>query len=76
MGVFTSLFGSGAPDYETPQADPAPGRETSEPEAAAVRDAERRKNRARAGGFRGNLLGQQLGVNNSGNNTGLLGRSL
>lgn len=75
--LFSSLFGGGAPEYETPRVDPAPTRDTAEPEAAAVRDAEQRKNRARAGGVRSTLLSSRLGVNNSGASApGLLGRNL
>ena len=66
MGSFvSSLFGGGA-SYSAPSApdyDPVPVREAeADPESASVRDAERRKLRARRG-MSGTLLTSPLGVN-------------
>ena len=66
MGSFvSSLFGGGAA-YSAPSApdyDPVPVREAeADPESASVRDAERRKLRARRG-MGGTLLTSPLGVN-------------
>lgn len=63
-GVISSLFGGG--NYEAPepmQYTPAPSTEKSEAESSATRDAERKKNRARAGGIRSTLLSNPLGGN-------------
>ncbi len=85
MGSFvSSLFGGGA-SYSAPSApdyDPVPVREAeADPESASVRDAERRKLRARRG-MGGTLLTSPLGVNGTtgGANAslsvgGLLGRN-
>lgn len=74
--VFSSLFGGGqmpdAPDYGA-----MPDRDSKEAEGAAERDAQRKKNRAAAGGVRSTLLSNPLGAaaNNTVNPGGLLGRS-
>ena len=84
MGSFvSSLFGGGA-SYSAPSApdyDPVPVREAeADPESASVRDAERRKLRARRG-MGGTLLTSPLGVNgttggaNPSSVGGLLGRN-
>lgn len=73
MGTFvSSLFGGS--NYEAPEVSPMPSTEKMETESAGTRDAERRKRAARAGGIRSTLLGTQLGINNSSNSTGILGR--
>lgn len=61
--VVSSLFGGSTPSYEPEPAQyiPAPSTESSEAESAATRDAERKKNRARAGGIRSTLLSNPLG---------------
>lgn len=78
-GIFggTSYSAPSAPSY-----DPIPARESeAEPESAAVRDAERRKLRARRG-LSGTLLTSPLGVNGltagasgASGTAGLLGRN-
>ena len=85
MGSFVNtLFGGGA-SYSAPSApdyDPVPVREAeADPESASVRDAERRRLRARRG-MGGTLLTSPLGVNGTtGSATaspsvgGLLGRN-
>lgn len=60
-GAISSIFGGGG--YSAPDPvkyDPAPSREET-PEETGVRDAERRKNRARAGGIKSTLLSNPLG---------------
>lgn len=78
-----SLFGmGGSPSVSAPAYDPVPVREEeAEPESSAVRDAERRKLRARSG-MSGTLLTSPLGSSGStGGSTGgtrasgLLGRT-
>ena len=74
------LFGlGGAPSVSAPEYDPIPVREEEvEPESGAVRDAERRKLRARSG-MSGTLLTSPLGVSGSssgGKSSGLLGRPM
>lgn len=60
--IFSSLFGGG---YEAPEPvryESAPAQERNgDPESAATRDAERKRNRARAGGVRATLLSNPLG---------------
>lgn len=59
--AISSFFGGGG--YSAPDPvkyDPAPAREET-PEEAGIRDAERRKNKARAGGIRSTLLSNPLG---------------
>lgn len=85
-GIVSGIFGGGG-GYSAPDPvryDPIPVRENeSEPESQAVREAERRKLRARRG-MSGTLLTSPLGVNGgvSGNaggpgaSNGLLGRSI
>ena len=81
MGSFvSSLFGGGA-SYSAPSApdyDPVPVREAeADPESASVRDAERRRLRARRG-MGGTLLTSPLGVNGTNPSPsvgGLLGRN-
>lgn len=72
--TFSGLFGS---HYEEPSYDPAPTREeAAEPESQAVRDAERKKLRAKQGMTK-NILTSPLGVNGSAKyDNGLLGRKL
>jgi len=75
--IFSSLFGGG---YEAPEArqyESLPAREREgDPEEQATRDAERRKNRARAGGVRSTLLNNPLGGSaQAGNPAGLLGNT-
>lgn len=73
----SALFGGGgadipdAPKYEAPP-------QSLDAEGESTRDAERKKLRARAGGIKSTLLGQQLGpTSRSGSNPmGLLGRSI
>ncbi|MCM1235964.1 MAG: hypothetical protein NC489_38225 [Ruminococcus flavefaciens] len=75
---FSNLFGGGAADMpETPVYESSPQREREgDPEEAAARDAERKKNRARAGGVRSTLLTNPLGGSGSAANpSGLLGGS-
>lgn len=73
MGSFvSSLFGGSS--YEAPEVSPMPSTEKMETESKGTRDAERKKRAARAGGIRSTLLGTQLGVNNNGNSSGILGR--
>lgn len=61
-GIFSSLFGGG---YEAPEPvkyESAPQQERNgDPEAQATRDAERKRNRARAGGVKSTLLSNPLG---------------
>ncbi len=68
---FTSLFGGGSmPEPEPVNYENLPAREREgDPEEKAVRDAERKKNRARAGGVRSTLLRNPLG-----GSSGLLGQ--
>ena len=81
MGSFVNtLFGGGA-SYSAPSApdyDPVPVREAeADPESASVRDAERRRLRARRG-MGGTLLTSPLGVNGTNPSPsvgGLLGRN-
>lgn len=77
-----SLFGmGGSPSVSAPAYDPVPVREEeAEPESAAVRDAERRKLRARSG-MSGTLLTSPLGSSGTTGTTGtkasgLLGRTM
>lgn len=79
-GAISSLFGGGGYDAPEPvQYDPVPVREAeSEPESRAVREAERRKLRARRS-MSGTLLTSPLtsSLGRSGNTTsGLLGRTI
>lgn len=62
-GIVSSLFGGGYEAPEPMQYTPAPSTEKSEAESSATRDAERKKNRARAGGIRATLLSNPLGGN-------------
>lgn len=85
MGGVTNALGGlfglgGTPSVSAPAYDPVPVREAEvEPESAAVRDAERRKLRARVG-MSGTLLTSPLGVSGttgtSGTSSGLLGRPM
>ena len=60
----SSLFGLGNVSTPDPVAfEPAPSTERSEAESESTRDAERKKNRARAGGIRSTLLSNPLGGN-------------
>lgn len=58
-----SLFGGGFEAPEPMEYAAAPSGDQSEAEGAAARDAERKKNRARAGGIRSTLLNNPLGGN-------------
>lgn len=53
---FSALFGGGYEAPTAPSVDPAPLRSEKDPEEKSVRDAERRKLRARANGINGTLL--------------------
>ncbi len=70
------LFGlGGSPSVSAPAYDPIPVREEeAEPESSAVRDAERRKLRARSG-MSGTLLTSPLGASGSSGTTGTSGKS-
>lgn len=75
-GLIGSLFGGGGmPEPEPVKYESLPTAEAGEPEAEAVRDAEARRNRARAQGVRSTLLSNPLGGSGSASNpAGLLGR--
>ena len=76
--LVTSIFGGGMSTPKTPDPAPMPERPGTDPVAASVRDAERRKLRARNGGLNATLLTSPLGVTGSGSSSGpggLLGRS-
>lgn len=72
-----SLFGGGYDAPSVPDPTPMPTKAADDPEAKDVRDIERRKRIAKAGGVSGTLLKNSLGQNAgaSGSNT-LLGSSL
>lgn len=77
-GLFSSLFGGGG--YEAPESvsyESLPARDSAgDPEERATREAEMRKNRARAGGVRATLLDNPLGgAAGSANPSGRLGTS-
>ncbi len=81
-GVVDSLFGGGYDAPDTPDYDPVPVREqAAEPASRAVREAERRKLKARRA-MSGTLLTSPLGTTGGGSGvggsggSGLLGRSL
>lgn len=60
--VISTLFGGGMmPSMDVPQVTAAPNRDEIAPVDDAAREAERRKNRARAGGVRSTLLVNSLG---------------
>lgn len=76
-GVVESIFGGGYDAPDTPEYDPVPVREEAkEPESKAVREAERRKIKARRA-MSGTLLTSPLGTTGGGSGgSGLLGRTL
>lgn len=61
-----NLFGGGYEAPEPPKYEPAPLTEDKDVEAEATRNAEMRKNRARAGGVRSTLLSSPLGAGGAG----------
>ncbi len=77
-GAISSIFGGGYDAPDPVQYDPVPVREAeSEPESRAVREAERRKLRARRS-MGGTLLTSPLTTTLGGStgNSGLLGRTI